>query len=69
MGVYKRKSKIRVVYKNGATDQIEPALLNVMIDAMQVDQFKRSDGWAEIGIDATRGVGGRLYNGIERRLG
>ncbi len=69
MGVYRLNNKIKVLYKNGATDQIDPALLSVMIDALQVDQFKRSDGWAEVGIDAIRGMGGRAYDGTDRRLG
>lgn len=68
MGVYRRNTKITVVYKNGAADRIDPALLKAMIDAWQVDRFERSDGWAEVGIDAIRGLGGRPYDGDNRRL-
>ncbi len=64
----KQVSKINVVYKNGAKDRIGPALLDAMIDAKQVEQFERDDGWAEVGIDPIRGMGGPPYAGRNRRV-
>ena len=67
MGTFRYNRKIKVVYENGETDKINPTLLDSLIAARRVDQFERSDGWAEIGIDAIRGMGGPLYYGSDRR--
>ena len=68
MGFFKRSTKINVVYKNGVKDWISPALLGTLIDSKQIDQFERADGWARVGIDPIRGMGGTAYNGNERRI-
>ncbi|MBE9485582.1 MAG: hypothetical protein IMY82_00250 [Chloroflexi bacterium] len=68
MAFFRRSTKINVVYKNGVKDRISPALLDTLIDSRQVDQFERSDGWAKVGLDPIRGMGGIDYEGSERRL-
>ncbi len=66
MGLFKR-NKINVVYKNGVKDRISPALLGTLLDSKQIDQFERVDGWARVGIDPLRGMGGSPFDGDERR--
>ena len=68
MGYFRDRKKINVVYDNGVNDQIDPAQLDSLIAARRVDQFERSDGWAEIGVDAIRDMGGPRYAGSDRRL-
>jgi hypothetical protein len=68
MAFFRRSTKINVVYKNGVKDRISPALLGTLIDSKQIDQFERSDGWARVGLDPIRGIGGVAYEGTERRL-
>lgn len=67
MGLFSRTPKIRIVYKNGSRDKIGPSLLPALIDANEVAQFERSDGWVTIGIDRIRGQGGPPYLGDNRR--
>ena len=68
MGLFCRFPKIKVVYKNGSTDKISPSLLPTLIDAKEIVQFQRSDGWITVGIDPIRGMGGAPYQGVERRI-
>lgn len=68
MGTFRYSNKIQVVYDNGMSDQISPSLLDSLIKSRRVEQFQRSDGWAEIGIDPIRGMGGERYAGDDRRL-
>ena len=68
MGYFRDSNKIKVVLANGVTDLISPDLLDSLIASRRVDQFERSDGWAEIGIDVIRGMGGPSYDGCDRRL-
>lgn len=68
MGFFRRNNKINVVYKNGVKDRISPALLGTLIESKQIDQFERKDGWARIGLDPIRGMGGSAYDGEERRI-
>ena len=68
MGFFQRSTKVNVVYKNGVKDRISPALLSTLIDSKQIDQFERSEGWARVGIDPIRGMGGSPYDGSERRV-
>lgn len=68
MGFFRRSTKINVVYKNGVKDRISPALLNTLIDSKQIDQFERADGWARVGIDPIRGMGGSPFDGDDRRI-
>ncbi len=68
MGRFRYNNTIKVVFANGVTDQISPSLLDSLISSRRVEQFKRSDGWAEIGVDPIRGMGGLHYDGGDRRL-
>ena len=68
MGFFSRSPKIRVIYKSGAHDRIAPSLLPTLIDAREIVQFKRADGWVTVGIDPIRGMGGPPYLGDERRV-
>ena len=68
MGTFRYSNKIKVVYDNGVSDQISPSLLDSLITSRRVEQFERSEGWAEIGIDPIRGMGGSRYGGDDRRL-
>jgi hypothetical protein len=68
MGFFRKSLKVNVVYKNGVKDRISPALLGTLIDSKQIDQFERIEGWAKVGIDPIRGMGGSPYDGVERRL-
>ncbi len=68
MDTSKYRNRINVVYADGVPDRISPSLLDSLIAAKRIDQFERSDGWAEIGIDVLRGMGGPSYDGSDRRL-
>lgn len=68
MVFFRRTTKVNVVYRNGVKDRISPALLGTLIDSRQIDQFERNDGWAKVGLDPIRGVGGVNYEGGERRI-
>ena len=67
MGLFSSIPKIKVVYKNGSRDKIAPSLLPALIDAKEIAQFQRSDGWIIVGLDPIRGMGGPPYLGDERR--
>ena len=67
MGIFSRSLKIKVVYHNGTSERIPPSLLPKLIDAKEIAQFQRSDGWVTIGIDTIRGMGGPPYLGDNRR--
>ena len=68
MGYFRDSHKINVVFDDGQTDQVRPEQLSDLIAGYRIDQFERSDGWAEIGIDVIRGMGGPVYTGRERRM-
>jgi hypothetical protein len=57
---------IRVVYKNDKYDMIRDILLDYLIGQGKIKKFFRSAGWAVIGVDKVRGMGGP-YNGPDRR--
>lgn len=58
---------IRVMYSDGSFDMIRPALLDRLLQANKLVSFKRASGWAVIGRDPLRGVGGPSYRGEDRR--
>jgi len=68
MKLFRYSNQVNVVYSNGVSDRITPALLDSLIKTRRVDQFERSDGWVDIGVDPIRGMGGDGYEGIDRRL-
>ena len=57
---------IRVVYKNGKHDYVNQPVLDRLIAENKIEKFLRREGWAVIGIDRIRGMGGS-YFGPERR--
>ena len=57
---------VRIRYPDGRYDLVKAAMLDLLINLRQINQFERSDGWAIIGRDPLRGEGGG-YRGPERR--
>jgi hypothetical protein len=57
---------IRILYRNGKFDMVKPAILKELITSDKLKSFFRSEGWATVGVDPTRGMGG-TYEGRERR--
>jgi hypothetical protein len=57
---------IRVVYQNDKHDMVKPFILDSLIYTNRIKKFLRSNGWATIGTDLIRGMGGH-FNGFERR--
>lgn len=57
---------IRVMYNNNAYDMVKQTLLDDLIKSDKIKKFLRSEGWAVMGVDRVRGMGGD-YEGPERR--
>ena len=57
---------IEVFFQNNQFGMIKPLLLDKLISADRIKKFRRSEGWATIGIDPIRGTGG-YYSGRDRR--
>lgn len=57
---------IRILYLNNNYDMVKLFYLDELIVLRKIKKFLRSDGWATIGLDPIRGMGGS-YNGPERR--
>ena len=69
----KERSYIDVILKDGTYHHFTPRVLNVLLESHRVHKFKRSSGWATIGIDPVRtkkpGLANNTYsNGRDRRL-
>lgn len=60
---------IRVMYSDGRFDLVKPSALDQLLEQNCLASFKRSSGWAVVGRDPLRGVGGNSYRGPERRQG
>lgn len=58
---------IRVMYNNGSFDIVKPAMLNMLLSDNRISSFKRAVGWAVVGRDPVRGIGGMGYVGPDRR--
>jgi len=58
---------IRIMYNTGRFDLVKPELLDTLLASERIGSFKRSDGWAVVGRDPLRGVGGMSYRGPDRR--
>lgn len=58
---------MKVVYMNNREGIVDSAILDQMIAWNKIRMFKRSDGWAMVGISPLRGSGG-AYEGDDRRL-
>lgn len=58
---------IRVMYNDGRFDVVKQTMLDQLLQMDRVASFKRTSGWAVIGRDSVRGVGGIAYSGPDRR--
>lgn len=58
---------IRVMYNDGRFDVVKQVMLDQLLETNQLASFKRIGGWAVLGRDPVRGVGGLSYTGPERR--
>lgn len=57
---------IRVVYQNDKHDMVKPFFLNTLLSVNKIKKFRRSEGWATVGVDRMRGMGG-YHDGYEKR--
>ena len=48
------RSYIDVILKDGTYHHFTPRVLNVLLESHRVHKFKRSNGWATIGVDPIR---------------
>ena len=67
------RSYIDVILKDGTYHHFTPRVLDVLLDSHRVYKFKRSSGWATIGVDPVRTKksdisNGSNYNGQDRRV-
>jgi hypothetical protein len=65
------RSYIDVILKDGTYHHFTPRVLGVLLDSQRVLKFKRSNGWATVGIDPVRSprhdYNNGQYNGPDRR--
>lgn len=65
------RSHIDVILKDGTYHHFTPRVLDVLLDTRRVLKFKRSSGWATVGVDPVRtrklDPVSNGYNGLERR--
>ena len=66
------RSYIDVILKDGTYHHFTPRVLNVLLESHRVHKFKRSEGWATVGVDPVRtkpiaSVNGHL-SGPDRRM-
>lgn len=65
------RSYIDVILKDGTYHHFTPRVLSVLLDSHRVHKFKRSNGWATVGVDPVRTVKtenlNHVYNGQDRR--
>lgn len=65
------RSYIDVILKDGTYHHFTPRVLNVLLESHRVHKFKRSSGWATVGIDPVRMPKpeplNSYYQGPERR--
>ena len=65
------RSYIDVILKDGTYHHFTPRVLDVLLDSHRVHKFKRSAGWATVGVDPIRtgkkAHNHNAYHGPERR--
>ena len=64
------RSYIDVILKDGTYHHFTPRVLDVLLDSHRVHKFKRSNGWATVGVDPVRTrkmTHNNSYHGPERR--
>ena len=59
---------IRVMYSDGKFDLVKQMMLDLLLERDRVASFRRASGWAVVGRDPIRGVGGISFQGEDRRL-
>lgn len=66
------RSYIDVILKDGTYHHFTPRVLNVLLESQRVYKFKRSTGWATVGVDPVRtskpDIAHNHYVGPERRV-
>jgi hypothetical protein len=58
---------IRVKYVDDRFDMVRPEILDRLLEAGKVREFKRQEGWVLPGKDSVRCMNRNDYSGIERR--
>ena len=63
---------IDVILNDGTYHHFAPRVLNVLLESHRVHKFKRSGGWATVGVDSlrtskTQSINGHYY-GPNRRM-
>jgi hypothetical protein len=59
---------IQVNYGDDRYDYVKDFMLDTLLAAGAIAQFRRSSGWVQVGVDSVRkGEQGTLYRGTERR--
>jgi hypothetical protein len=65
------RSYIDVILKDGTYHHFTPRVLSVLLESHRVYKFKRSNGWATVGVDPVRTAKkenlNHYYNGQDRR--
>lgn len=60
---------IEVEMKDGTRCRMAPRALDMFLVRDEVSRFRRSDGWAVVGVDPLRGAKRNIYyDGLERRM-
>lgn len=59
------RSYIDVILKDGTYHHFTPRVLDVLLDSHRVHKFKRSSGWATVGVDPVRTGRGAYRNGYQ----
>jgi len=60
---------IKVEMKDGTLCRMAPRAFDMFLARNEVSRFKRSDGWAVVGVDHLRDPKKRhAFGGVERRL-
>lgn len=57
------RSYIDVILKDGTYHHFTPRVLNVLLESHRVHKFKRSGGWATVGVDPVRTKKSPALNG------
>ncbi len=60
---------VRVMYHDGMTEMVRPPVLQHLIETGKIHKFRRSDGWAILGVDPIRAGMKARFRGEERREG
>ncbi len=58
---------VRVMYHDGMTEMVRPPVLQHLIETGKIHKFRRSDGWAILGVDPIRVLRQPGFQGEDRR--